>query len=166
MVAGGDGRDGPSLPLSVCPLCVPSPPRSYSKQRATIDREYGQVRRCHGVQDQCPGQAQAPSCLHGAGAGHSPTHARGSLGNYPSVAAPCWPLRVVAAGSSCQEDSDHGQHPLGALLSPNLGCFESLEGKPCRGRKLLGSAVCWVIAGRCSEMSEFGFDVRWPCSVP
>ncbi|NWV42533.1 FCSD1 protein, partial [Grantiella picta] len=43
MVASGDGRDGPSLPLSVCPLCVPSPPRSYSKQRATIDREYGQA---------------------------------------------------------------------------------------------------------------------------
>ncbi|NXX33826.1 FCSD1 protein, partial [Nicator chloris] len=43
MVAGGDGRDGPSLALSVCPLCVPSPPRSYSKQRATIDREYGQA---------------------------------------------------------------------------------------------------------------------------
>ncbi|NWH41233.1 FCSD1 protein, partial [Chloropsis hardwickii] len=36
-------RGGPSLPLSVCPLCVPSPPRSYSKQRATIDREYGQA---------------------------------------------------------------------------------------------------------------------------
>ncbi|XP_050835789.1 F-BAR and double SH3 domains protein 1 isoform X2 [Serinus canaria] len=43
MVAAGDGRDGPCLPLSVCPLCVPSPARSYSKQRATIDREYGQA---------------------------------------------------------------------------------------------------------------------------
>uniref|UniRef100_A0A8U7P7U0 Uncharacterized protein n=1 Tax=Corvus moneduloides TaxID=1196302 RepID=A0A8U7P7U0_CORMO len=39
--------------------------RSYSKQRATIDREYGQVRRCHGTQDQRPGEAQAPSCLWG-----------------------------------------------------------------------------------------------------
>ncbi|NXE71198.1 FCSD1 protein, partial [Calcarius ornatus] len=43
MVAAGDGRAGPCPPLSVCPLCVPSPPRSYSKQRATIDREYGQA---------------------------------------------------------------------------------------------------------------------------
>lgn len=51
MMAGGwwqevmGGMACPSLALSVCPLCVPSPPRSYSKQRATIDREYGQVRR-------------------------------------------------------------------------------------------------------------------------
>ncbi|XP_066416234.1 F-BAR and double SH3 domains protein 1 isoform X1 [Molothrus aeneus] len=43
MVAAGDGRGGPCLPLSVRPPCVPSPPRSYSKQRATIDREYGQA---------------------------------------------------------------------------------------------------------------------------
>ncbi|NXC53771.1 FCSD1 protein, partial [Aleadryas rufinucha] len=43
MVAEGDGRAGPSLPLSVRPLRVPSAPRSYSKQRATIDREYGQA---------------------------------------------------------------------------------------------------------------------------
>ncbi|XP_054372419.1 F-BAR and double SH3 domains protein 1 [Molothrus ater] len=43
MVVAGDGRGGPCLPLSVCPPCVPSPPRSYSKQRATIDREYGQA---------------------------------------------------------------------------------------------------------------------------
>lgn len=107
------GRDGPSLPVSVCPLCVPSPHRSYSKQRATIDREYGQVRRCHGIQDQRPGEAQAPSCLHGAGAGHGPTQAMGSLGNYPSVAAPCWPRRVVADGSSSRENPDHVQHPWG-----------------------------------------------------
>ncbi|NXF26687.1 FCSD1 protein, partial [Rhodinocichla rosea] len=36
---GGVAHACPSL----CPLCVPSPPRSYSKQRATIDREYGQA---------------------------------------------------------------------------------------------------------------------------
>ncbi|NXL27737.1 FCSD1 protein, partial [Glaucidium brasilianum] len=42
---GGDGRGGPSLPPRVGPClpCTPSPHRSYSKQRAAIDREYGQA---------------------------------------------------------------------------------------------------------------------------
>uniref|UniRef100_A0A663N0K7 FCH and double SH3 domains 1 n=1 Tax=Athene cunicularia TaxID=194338 RepID=A0A663N0K7_ATHCN len=35
--------------------------RSYSKQRAAIDREYGQVWRCHPFQECWPGEAQAPS---------------------------------------------------------------------------------------------------------
>uniref|UniRef100_A0A8C0HMK8 Uncharacterized protein n=1 Tax=Buteo japonicus TaxID=224669 RepID=A0A8C0HMK8_9AVES len=37
--------------------------RSYSKQRAAIDREYGQVRRCHQFQDRWPREAPAPSPL-------------------------------------------------------------------------------------------------------
>ncbi|NXT86352.1 FCSD1 protein, partial [Anhinga rufa] len=45
VVAGDDGKGGPPLPPCVGPRlpCVPSPRRSYSKQRAAIDREYGQA---------------------------------------------------------------------------------------------------------------------------
>lgn len=166
MVAGGDGKGVTAggrwqevmggmahpWPSLVCSLCVPSPPRSYSKQRATIDREYGQVRRCHGIQDQSPGEAQAPSCLPGAGTGHGSVQAMGSHRNYPSVAAPCWPWRVVADGSSCQEDPDHVQHVLGALLStawPKPCMFWKPGGKTLREEEIAG--LCCLL-GHCRAL--------------
>jgi len=181
---GGDGKGGPSLSPCVGPRPphVLSPRRSYSKQRAAIDREYGQVRRCRRFWDQRPrGGTQAPSpILPTWGAPERGTAPRRQWAASEMIrakwgsAAPCQPWRPVADGLSifpagAGDQPRQGTHS-DALLStvwPKPGTFGGPGGKTLQEKEtaqlcsLLGHHRTLVL-----NVRAWFCSVRCPCSIP